>query len=325
MFCALGYLNRLGVAHRDVKPSNLLCDPETGVLKLGDFGSAKRLVRGEKSTSYQVTRYYRAPELLFESVHYTPDIGATLASIYGTRSLADIWAGACVLGELLIGNVMLPGRSKDDQTRIVIELFGYPSDEDCAAMHVARPRFARRPARGIRNVSFAHADRPECTARFSCSRTGRRWRRWSCWKTCCSTRRRGVCESPPSSTTASTTTCAPGLCASAPTAVRCRRSSSRPKSRRRLTPPRRRPTTPTSDGRQILIARQLLLQSFSVSHLLLAIGLKTIHAFPALFTYCTCRNSTYWHPRRSFSFEFSASLKPKHTSTVSDLEVGRKT
>uniref|UniRef100_A0A914XDN0 Protein kinase domain-containing protein n=1 Tax=Plectus sambesii TaxID=2011161 RepID=A0A914XDN0_9BILA len=138
MFCALGYLCELGIAHRDVKPANLLCDPQSGIVKVGDFGSAKRLVRGEKSTCYQVTRYYRAPELLFESVYYTPAI--------------DIWAGACVLGELMIGNVMLAGRNTDDQTRLIIELFGIPSNEDCIAMGVARPPFASRPARGIRNL-----------------------------------------------------------------------------------------------------------------------------------------------------------------------------
>lgn len=43
---ALGYLHALGICHRDVKPQNLLVDYQTHVLKLCDFGSAKRLVQG---------------------------------------------------------------------------------------------------------------------------------------------------------------------------------------------------------------------------------------------------------------------------------------
>ena len=38
---------------------NLLLDPESGILKLCDFGSAKHLVRGEPNVSYICSRYYR--------------------------------------------------------------------------------------------------------------------------------------------------------------------------------------------------------------------------------------------------------------------------
>ena len=39
---------------------NLLLDPESGILKLCDFGSAKHLVRGEPNVSYICSRYYRS-------------------------------------------------------------------------------------------------------------------------------------------------------------------------------------------------------------------------------------------------------------------------
>ncbi|VDM44790.1 unnamed protein product [Toxocara canis] len=135
MFSAIDYVNSLGIAHRDVKPSNLIVDERSGILKLADFGNAKLLRSFEENTPYQVTRYYRAPELIFGSVHYTTTI--------------DVWACGCVLSELVTGKVLLQGRTREDQARLVIDIFGYPTNEQCAAMRVKRPRYARKRARGL--------------------------------------------------------------------------------------------------------------------------------------------------------------------------------
>lgn len=75
LFRSLAYIHSLGVCHRDIKPQNLLLDPDTAILKLCDFGSAKQLFPGEPNVSYICSRYYRAPELIFGAINYTTKIG----------------------------------------------------------------------------------------------------------------------------------------------------------------------------------------------------------------------------------------------------------
>ena len=49
----------------------MLFDPNTFLIKLCDFGSAKKLVKGENNIAYICSRFYRAPELIFGSTNYT--------------------------------------------------------------------------------------------------------------------------------------------------------------------------------------------------------------------------------------------------------------
>ena len=78
LFRSLAYIHSQGICHRDIKPQNLLLDPNTGVLKLCDFGSAKILVENEPNVSYICSRYYRAPELIFGATNYTTKIGESI-------------------------------------------------------------------------------------------------------------------------------------------------------------------------------------------------------------------------------------------------------
>ncbi|CAH1277149.1 GSK3B [Branchiostoma lanceolatum] len=121
LFRSLAYIHSMGVCHRDIKPQNLLLDPETAVLKLIDFGSAKQLVRGEPNVSYICSRYYRAPELIFGATDYTTDI--------------DTWSAGCVIAELLLGQPIFPGDSGVDQLVEIIKVLGTPTREQIREMN----------------------------------------------------------------------------------------------------------------------------------------------------------------------------------------------
>ena len=89
LFRSLAYIHSQGICHRDIKPQNLLLDPNSGILKLCDFGSAKILVENEPNVSYICSRYYRAPELIFGATNYTTKIGMLSGHEYSKEQLAD--------------------------------------------------------------------------------------------------------------------------------------------------------------------------------------------------------------------------------------------
>jgi len=117
----LGYLHQQRITHRDIKPQNLLIDPNTGVLKVCDFGSAKKLVTTEKNVAYICSRYYRAPELILGNVNYTPAI--------------DIWSAGCVLAEMLTGQPLFQGETGVDQFVEIMKILGSPNPDDVDGMN----------------------------------------------------------------------------------------------------------------------------------------------------------------------------------------------
>ncbi|CAD0021609.1 unnamed protein product [Aureobasidium pullulans] len=103
------YLHRNWVLHRDLKPANIMVT-SAGSVKIGDLGLARlfykplqALFGGDKVV---VTIWYRAPELLLGSRHYTPAI--------------DTWAVGCIFAELLSLRPIFKGEeAKQDSKKTV--------------------------------------------------------------------------------------------------------------------------------------------------------------------------------------------------------------
>uniref|UniRef100_A0A8R1EEF6 Protein kinase domain-containing protein n=1 Tax=Caenorhabditis japonica TaxID=281687 RepID=A0A8R1EEF6_CAEJA len=120
MFSGLKYLDEHKVVHRDLKPVNILVDHTTAYLKISDFGSAKIVVKGKANNFYQVTRFYRPPELLMKALEYD--------------STVDIWSAGCIVAEMIRKHVVFPGRDSAHQMKLYCRCFGSPTDAEIRAM-----------------------------------------------------------------------------------------------------------------------------------------------------------------------------------------------
>jgi cyclin-dependent kinase 8/11 len=123
------YLHSNWVMHRDLKPANIMVT-RSGEVKIGDLGLARlfrqplnSLFTGDKVV---VTIWYRAPELLLGSRHYTPAI--------------DLWAVGCIFAELLSLRPIFKGEEakmdnkkavpfQRNQMQKIVEILGIPTKD----------------------------------------------------------------------------------------------------------------------------------------------------------------------------------------------------
>lgn len=84
---ALDFCHSKGIVHRDVKPMNIIVDPETKILKLIDWGLSEYYLPDQEYNVRVASRPYKGPELLVGYKKY----GYSL----------DIWSTGCVLGTMV--------------------------------------------------------------------------------------------------------------------------------------------------------------------------------------------------------------------------------
>uniref|UniRef100_A0A3P9ISC1 mitogen-activated protein kinase n=1 Tax=Oryzias latipes TaxID=8090 RepID=A0A3P9ISC1_ORYLA len=108
----LKYIHSAGLIHRDLKPSNVAVN-EDCELRILDFGLARQT--DDEMTGYVATRWYRAPEIMLNWMHYNQNV--------------DIWSVGCIMGELLKGKVLFPGTDYIDQLKRIMEVVGTPTPD----------------------------------------------------------------------------------------------------------------------------------------------------------------------------------------------------
>ncbi|XP_021114395.1 mitogen-activated protein kinase 11 isoform X2 [Heterocephalus glaber] len=123
----LKYIHSAGIIHRIL-----------------DFGLARQA--DEEMTGYVATRWYRAPEIMLNWMHYN-QTGVTQGHWAGSSQLqgrteneqtdaaflpffaVDIWSVGCIMAELLQGKALFPGTDYIDQLKRIMEVVGTPSPE----------------------------------------------------------------------------------------------------------------------------------------------------------------------------------------------------
>lgn len=118
LFRTCGYLETLSLCHRDIKPQNILVDHSQKLIKMCDFGSAKKLLDSESNKHYICSRFYRAPELLCQSTHYSCSV--------------DLWSTGCCMGEMYLAQPLFNGQNTKNQLHLIRNVLGevpehYPS------------------------------------------------------------------------------------------------------------------------------------------------------------------------------------------------------
>ncbi|XP_070695445.1 mitogen-activated protein kinase 14A isoform X2 [Pempheris klunzingeri] len=170
----LKYIHSADIIHRDLKPSNLAvnedCELKVSELLLSfktlgypqmsknvnilqktllfllfnhsqilDFGLARHT--DDEMTGYVATRWYRAPEIMLNWMHYNMTV--------------DIWSVGCIMAELLTGRTLFPGTDHINQLQQIMRLTGTPPASLISRMpsHEARNYISSLPNMPKRNFA----------------------------------------------------------------------------------------------------------------------------------------------------------------------------
>ncbi|KAJ3007088.1 hypothetical protein HKX48_009317, partial [Thoreauomyces humboldtii] len=108
---ALDFAHSKGIMHRDVKPQNIVIDPEERELRLIDWGLADFYFPNAEYNLRVASRYYKPPEILLGNRRYDYSF--------------DMWSVGCILAGMIFQvEVMFRGDNDEDQLRAIASVLG---------------------------------------------------------------------------------------------------------------------------------------------------------------------------------------------------------
>ena len=117
LLSGLAHCHARCIAHRDIKPQNILLQLKTDEVKLCDFSLSRRSLPlpTEKQTQKVASLWYRSPEIFLGS------------ATKGTH--LDIWSAGCVVAEMATLKPLFPGTSEIGMLFVQFEMLGTPSNK----------------------------------------------------------------------------------------------------------------------------------------------------------------------------------------------------
>ncbi|KAM7267858.1 hypothetical protein ACFE04_010024 [Oxalis oulophora] len=138
----IAYCHSHRVLHRDLKPQNLLIDRRTNALKLADFGLARAFGIPVRTFTHEVvTLWYRAPEILLGSRHYSTPV--------------DIWSVGCIFAEMVNQRPLFPGDSEIDELFKIFRIMGTPNEDTwpgVTSMPDYKSAFPKWPSKNLESL-----------------------------------------------------------------------------------------------------------------------------------------------------------------------------